>query len=77
MYFNVNFNVLFKLIKVCLLVSELYIYENARSNDKKKSIKTTFQYLSTSATCLISRDHLRALFYKNIKNIQYTLNCNI
>ena len=25
MYFNVNFNVLFKLIKVHLLVSELYI----------------------------------------------------
>ena len=26
MYFNVNFNVLFKLIKVPLLVCELYIY---------------------------------------------------
>ena len=26
MYFNVNFNVFFKLIKVHLLVSELYIY---------------------------------------------------
>ena len=35
MYFNVNFNVLFKLIKVHLLVSELYIYQNARCNDKK------------------------------------------
>ena len=35
MYFNVNFNVLFKLIKVHLLVSELYIYENARCKDKK------------------------------------------
>ena len=26
MYFNVNFNVFFKLIKVHLLVSELYMY---------------------------------------------------
>jgi len=29
-FFNVNFNVFFKLIKVHLLVSELYIYQNAR-----------------------------------------------
>jgi len=34
-YFNVNFNVFFKSIKVYLLVSELYIYQNARCNDKK------------------------------------------
>ena len=34
-YFNVNFNVFFKLIKVHLLVSELYIYHNARCNDKE------------------------------------------
>ena len=27
MYFNVNFNLFFKLIKVHLLVSELYIYK--------------------------------------------------
>ena len=31
---NVNFNVFFKLIKVHLLVSELYIYQTARCNDK-------------------------------------------
>jgi len=37
-YFNVNFNVLFKLIKVHLLVSELYIHQNARCNDKKQII---------------------------------------
>ena len=37
MYFNVNFNVFFKLIKVHLLVSELYIYRNVRYNNKKKS----------------------------------------
>ena len=35
MYFNVNFNVFFKLIKVHLLVSELYIYQNVRCNEKK------------------------------------------
>jgi len=35
-YFNVNFNVFFKLIKVLLLLSELYIYQNARCNDTKK-----------------------------------------
>ena len=34
--FYVNFNVFFKLIKVPLLVSELYIYQNARCNDKTK-----------------------------------------
>ena len=34
MYFNVNFNVLFKFTKVHLLLSELYIYQNARCNNK-------------------------------------------
>ena len=33
-FFNVNFNVFFKSIKVHLLVSELYIYQNARCKDK-------------------------------------------
>jgi hypothetical protein len=36
-YFNVNFNVFFKIKKVHLLVSELYIYQNARCNDKNKN----------------------------------------
>jgi len=36
--FYVNFNVFFKLIKVHLLVSELYIYQNAWCNDKKKMV---------------------------------------
>ena len=35
MYFNVNFYVFFKLIKVHLLVSEMYIYQNARYKNKK------------------------------------------
>jgi len=35
--------VFFKLIKVHLLVSELYIYQNARCNDKK----TIFYYLES------------------------------
>jgi len=34
MYFNVNFNVFFKLIKVYLLVSKLYIYQKARATIK-------------------------------------------
>jgi len=38
-YFNVNFNVLFKLIKVHLLVRKLYIYQNARCNNKKNIYK--------------------------------------
>jgi hypothetical protein len=38
-YFNVHFNVFFKLIKVHLLVSELYIYQNARCNNKNHSAK--------------------------------------
>ena len=33
MYFNINFNVFFKLLKVHLLVIELYIYQNAWCND--------------------------------------------
>ena len=32
----------FKLIKVHLLVSVLYMYQNARCNDKKKVIYTMF-----------------------------------
>jgi len=35
MYFNVNFNVFFKLIKLHLLVIELYIHQNVQCNDKK------------------------------------------
>jgi uncharacterized membrane protein YjjB (DUF3815 family) len=35
-YFHVNFDVFFKLTKVLLLVSELYKYQNARCNDKKR-----------------------------------------
>ena len=34
---NVNFNVFLKLIKVHLLARELYIYQNARCNNKKKT----------------------------------------
>ena len=51
MYFNVNFNVFFILIKVHLLVSELYIYQNARCNNKKKKtyirrLELVYQQLS-------------------------------
>ena len=47
MYFNVNFNLFFKWIKVHLLVTELYIYRNARCNDKNSwsiSKTRTFRY---------------------------------
>ena len=55
MYFNVNFNVLFFLNKkVQLLVSELYIYLNARCNNNKK--KNTGNQ-STSNTAV----HLRII----------------
>jgi len=37
-YFDVNFNVFFKLIKVHLLVSELYIHQNAQCNDKNEML---------------------------------------
>ena len=38
-HFNSNFNVFFfKLINVQLLVSEIYVYQNARCNDKKKTL---------------------------------------
>ena len=36
-YFNANFHVFFKIKKVHLLVSEHYIDQNARRNDKKKT----------------------------------------
>ena len=42
MYFNVNFNVFFKLIKVHLLVSELYMRQSAQCNDIKKTSNSTF-----------------------------------
>ena len=35
-YFNVNFKVFFKLIKMNLLVSEIYIYKNVRRNNKNE-----------------------------------------
>ena len=38
MYFNVNFNVFFKLMNVNLLVSELDIYQKARCSDKLRPV---------------------------------------
>ena len=46
MYFNVNFNVSFKLIKVHLLVSKLNIYQNARCKIKKKKHAFTLKIFS-------------------------------
>ena len=48
-YFNVNFNVFFKLIKVHFLVTKLYIYQNARFNNRKNSkIALSFLFKQTS-----------------------------
>ena len=41
MYFHVEFIMFFKLIKVHLLVSELYIYQNVRCNDNKMAEDTS------------------------------------
>jgi len=74
-YFNVNFNVFFKLIKVHLLVSELYIYQNARCNNKKKY----WLYNSgsqTSSKSVYSRAiiiHLPKLSLLNLKYDTYSL----
>ena len=54
-YFNVNFNVFFKLIRVHLLVSELYIHQNARCNDKESHILICIPIFSISTllrTCV-------------------------
>ena len=56
MYFNVNLNGFFKLIKVHILVSELYIYQNARCNDKE----------TCGVTCA-----LKALIYYTVVRISF------
>ena len=38
MYFDVNFNMFFKIMKLHLLVSELHIHQTARCNNKKKCV---------------------------------------
>ena len=42
MYFNVNINVFFKLKKVHMLVSEIYIYQNARCNNKNNRMHSVY-----------------------------------
>ena len=49
MYFNVNFNVFFKLIKVHLLVSELYIIRLHGARIKKNNQLRLFR--ETTALC--------------------------
>jgi len=48
-YVNVHFNVFFKSIKVHLLVSELYVHQNAWCNDKKKNMKNIYGNLQTGS----------------------------
>ena len=61
MYFNVNFNVFFKLIKVHLLVSEMYIHSNVlklESNklESIKSVKVTLVHaLRLCTDCMACR----------------------
>ena len=62
---NVNFNVFFKLMKVYLLVGELYIYQNARCNDKKKNVPCTSE--TKYMLCLIEN---LAFFLKQTINSQ-------
>jgi len=52
MYFNVNFNVFFKLIKVHVLVSELYVHQNAWCNDKKTIIYNLFVRVTWRSGCM-------------------------
>ena len=51
-YFNVNFNVFIKLIKVHLLVSELYIHQNAQCNNKKPIVNVDARGIGCSLLCL-------------------------
>ena len=54
MYFNVNFNVFFKLINVHLLMSELYKHQNARCNNKNVFLYSHCCYMFFSSTKWIS-----------------------
>jgi len=62
-YFNINFNVFFKLIKVLLLVSEIYMHQNGRCNDKKI-------HGGTFANMLPVADYLLSIIGKRISNIE-------
>ena len=50
MYFNINFNVFFKLIKVHLLVSELYISECTVQRQKLSEVRTKM-YIGLRVKC--------------------------
>ena len=59
-YFNANFNVFFKSIKVHLLVSELYIYQNARCNERKKK----HPFHTTSIEIEFPKDPIYSVYLK-------------
>ena len=50
MYFNANFKVFFKLKKLHLLVRKLYIYQNARCNNKNNK-KIVFLLITQKQFC--------------------------
>ena len=72
MYFNVNFYVFFKVIKVHLLVTELYIYQNARCNDKKIAVTVLCCYYAYDFNNIIFKIYLCSddtnLLHKNPTN---------
>jgi len=67
-YFNVNFNVFFLNKKVHLLVSELYIYQYARCNNKKKTDTTFVKSLTVTSENIykISPSVTKCRRYKSI-----------
>ena len=71
MYFNVNFNVFFKIKIVHLLVGELYIYQKGRCNNKKIIIDVTNNTRVTDApTVCINTPQ----FFYHIKTVSYSAN---
>ena len=58
----------FKLIKVHLLVSELYAYQNSQCNDKKILLLFTFRcYLSISLECQVKSQYLDLVYLISVR----------
>jgi hypothetical protein len=73
-YFSVNFNVFFKLKKVHMLISELYIHQNARCNDKKSTQDcciANFMKLSNSKTRAITVTRKTNVLFALIKYVTW------
>jgi len=69
-YFNVNFNVFFKLIKVLLLMSALYRYQNARCKDKRKLLFSSLWYWKcASLYCHMRNNSAWVSVYRNTHTV--------